>query len=154
MSSLILSTFAERLTELGQRTIFLELPPYLDRSFPNSNWSKARGISYSTKRRSSESYALRISNLAQNISFAFVSMKVTDQLVSQKNVFTDVPAFNESRLMGTHQLIKHFPKPIRKNLWDFFFYKHVAQWDRSELLKDLRVIHLRDQLNKSGVDLF
>lgn len=67
--------------------------------------------------------------------------------MSQKNVFTDVPAFNESRLMGTHQLIKHFPKPIRPNLWDFF-YKHVAQWDRSELLKDLRVIHLRDQLNK------
>ncbi|KAH7841104.1 hypothetical protein Vadar_025622 [Vaccinium darrowii] len=32
---------------------------------------------------------------------SFVSMKVTDQLVSQKNVFTDVPAFNESRLMGT-----------------------------------------------------
>ncbi|KAH0694253.1 hypothetical protein KY285_021350 [Solanum tuberosum] len=25
------------LTELGQRTTFLELPPYLDRSFPNSN---------------------------------------------------------------------------------------------------------------------
>jgi len=40
MSSLILSTFAERLTELGQRTTFLELPPYLDRSFPNSNSGK------------------------------------------------------------------------------------------------------------------
>lgn len=82
-------------------------------------------------------------------------MKVTDPLVSQKNVFTDVPAFNESRLIGTHQLIKHFPKPIRQNLWDFFlFYKHVAQWNRSELLKDLRVIHLRDQLKESQVDLF
>lgn len=55
-------------------------------------------------------------------------MKVTDQPVSQKNVFTDVPAFNESRLMGTHQLIKHFPKSIRQNFWDFL-YKHVAQWD-------------------------
>jgi hypothetical protein len=42
-------------------------------------------------------------------------MKVTDQLVSQKNVFTDVPAFNESRLLGTHQLIKHFPKPNKKS---------------------------------------
>lgn len=30
--------------------------------------------------------------------------------------------------MGTHQLIKHFPKSIRQNFWDFL-YKHVAQWD-------------------------
>lgn len=80
-------------------------------------------------------------------------MKVTDQPVSQKNVFTDVPAFNESRLMGTHQLWKHFPKSIRQNFWDFL-YKHVAQWDRSELLKDLRVINLRDQLKESWVDPF
>ncbi|KAF3685153.1 hypothetical protein FXO37_00895 [Capsicum annuum] len=33
-SSILLSP---GLTELGQRTTFLELPPYLDRSFPNSN---------------------------------------------------------------------------------------------------------------------
>lgn len=50
-------------------------------------------------------------------------MKVTDQLVSQKNVFTDVPAFNESRLMGTHQLIKHSPAKI---LEIFFTHNEIG----------------------------
>ena len=55
--------------------------------------------------------------------------------------------------MGTHQLIKHFPKPMPKKFQDFP-YEHVAQWNRSELLKDFRGIHFRDRLKESGVNLF